>query len=953
MERTKIVDFKEFMTQVLPRPTVAVPKTPKKFLFQIQTKFRDFFPQKKRDHTVRFKEDELAETMVEIINDHHLCGGYVAALARSGFNSTNPKGANVDAMIYPQDWTPADDQPDWTHSRMFINFQRGGSRYDPFENKVDNPWSRTDARPYADARPQLFAQAHNTMLYQHRTAVYALFINGPEFRGMRYDRAGLIVSKATNYVNAPAALLEILATFGHLDDEAQGLDPTATLIDEHSAAFKLMDEYAKDPGSDMEYKERTIIHPHSRPPNDSFPPYSAASSSSTQYDATPLASRPVRCSPRLRAKQANSSGRAAADAACKHDSDLDIEALPEDEDPRVFKYVRERYRKSLQGGWPRYKLRVGKEKRVFLVGMPTFCSDSLFGRCTRGYVALDARSRRFVFLKDSWRPHYENVESEGFYLDLLGRGPHAHEFVPRLLCHGDVDGQTTFSMGYQAATRSRFDPYFKTGDEPQAGVSTSPQPLKTTSHAERRSSAGSKRSRNEYEESEREENASDHGSCPVESEAPAARDYRHYRIVSKDVCLPFDSFTSAEQLVRLLSNCVLGHGYAYEDHGLLHRDISAGNVLILPGLKDAPESLGPGAKMVIWTGVLTDWELAKFVSKHGSSQDVQRPERTGTWQFMSVHHIQHHAKRPVTIADELESFFHVLLFYAVRRLHSSVECIPGFVSEYFDGHDPVGGPRYCSVRKRAAMKTGSILSDRGWLEFYVEGKRAHRRFQTLIDGLLAFFHARYSVLEYDALEGSRASLARFHRSLEADPPQHDIQFRSRGVNPWKDQASSVHSSYLRGLVEETPSEETRALADELKTHGAFYNVFDWVLDHNNRELPAWPRHGDVKARTPASSDPRDMVLALDKMVADASRDTRDEVWKPRASDDDPPPPKRYKTTTGSEPPAVRKPTSVRPATAPHNLEKFALAGRRRRAKLRRARGPSPVASPEPHTTSRS
>ncbi|PIL23578.1 hypothetical protein GSI_14891 [Ganoderma sinense ZZ0214-1] len=41
--------------------------------------------------------------------------------------------------------------------------------------------------------------------------------------------------------------------------------------------------------------------------------------------------------------------------------------------------------------------------RDFLVGHPHFYSDSLFGHCTRGYIALDAARKTLCFLKDSWR----------------------------------------------------------------------------------------------------------------------------------------------------------------------------------------------------------------------------------------------------------------------------------------------------------------------------------------------------------------------------------------------------------------------------------------------------------------------------------------------------------------------------------------------------------------------
>ncbi|EEB92694.1 hypothetical protein MPER_08761 [Moniliophthora perniciosa FA553] len=74
--------------------------------------------------------------------------------------------------------------------------------------------------------------------------------------------------------------------------------------------------------------------------------------------------------------------------------------------------------------------------------------------------------------------------------------------------------------------------------------------------------------------------------------------------------------------------------------GNLHRDISAGNILITDE-----------------AGMLIDWDF----SKHKDVQRRRIPVRTGTWQFMSAHLL---LKEPGTVeherADDLESFFHVL-----------------------------------------------------------------------------------------------------------------------------------------------------------------------------------------------------------------------------------------------------------------------------------------------------
>ncbi|OJT14269.1 hypothetical protein TRAPUB_9181, partial [Trametes pubescens] len=66
------------------------------------------------------------------------------------------------------------------------------------------------------------------------------------------------------------------------------------------------------------------------------------------------------------------------------------------------------------------------------------------------------------------------------------------------------------------------------------------------------------------------------------------------------------------------------HHHVYEDYKLLHRDISAGNVLILPRLVEDPH----GKEVVQWHGLLTDWELAKPYLDDRSEEKARQPERT-------------------------------------------------------------------------------------------------------------------------------------------------------------------------------------------------------------------------------------------------------------------------------------------------------------------------------------
>ena len=71
-----------------------------------------------------------------------------------------------------------------------------------------------------------------------------------------------------------------------------------------------------------------------------------------------------------------------------------------------------------------------------------------------------------------------------------------------------------------------------------------------------------------------------------------------------------------------LTPVLLGHGEAHEQCKLLHRDVSTGNILILPTL----DPLETGGFMVTWSGILSDWELAKKVD--GGDEKARQPHRT-------------------------------------------------------------------------------------------------------------------------------------------------------------------------------------------------------------------------------------------------------------------------------------------------------------------------------------
>ncbi|KAJ8514730.1 hypothetical protein ONZ45_g7752 [Pleurotus djamor] len=113
----------------------------------------------------------------------------------------------------------------------------------------------------------------------------------------------------------------------------------------------------------------------------------------------------------------------------------------------------------------------------------------------------------------------------------------------------------------------------------------------------------------------------------------------HVRIVTEEVGTPLEDFKSSR------------HEQALIKCGLLHRDVSGGNILILANGE----------------GLLNDWDLAISINE---IKNARTAERTGTWPFMSIELLSDSTKLH-TVRDDLESFFWVILFYGLHYLEST------------------------------------------------------------------------------------------------------------------------------------------------------------------------------------------------------------------------------------------------------------------------------------------
>ncbi|KAI0644187.1 hypothetical protein C8Q79DRAFT_1112190 [Trametes meyenii] len=851
-----LVDFEDFKQSVLPSLPSEATTFEKMTIHQKERLFKKFNQDFDKDRLAQVADIEFTQTVVNLINSVGLPNGYKAATCYYHNDKTHSTHSVVDAALYARGQAPKDCAPDWSSCQ-------GSTPSDPFDDCLG--WNAGSMTPsHTEVRSQLIAHAWNIFLYQHRNC----------FRAIRWDRAGVVASRKVNYVEDPESLLGFLWHFVQLDDVTQGIDPTAKLVRKGSKAFDLM-VHLSQPDSDLDLDDwedaevtipevapgPTTTHTCLRRTFATRAPYypGTTTRSTTRLACSNTNAQYSPCSPPLRAIPFRV--LPTNDDLPRHYDDDNIWAddppyPPSPPCPTILLlsavYVHRKFAETIEN-WPYYKLKVGPDDRIFLVGKPIFKSLAMFGRATRGYIALDVLARRFVFLKDSWRPFYVGVKPEGMYLEkFAGDTRFVH---PTVVCHGDVGEQQTFTAAFHAQKKSKSTQVAVDSQRPQqsapAAVLVSDVPV----------TAGTKRVREAEDEVEDELPQGPSGSATKakarikESNGPL-RHHTHYRIVVKEVCLPFDEFKTTEQLIRLMFDCIRAHWFAYSEYKIMHRDVSAGNVLIFPVLTERDDE---GKQYVEWNGFLTDWELAKTVVEDPAQDKARQPERTGTWQFMSAAYIAANWSRPIEVADELKSFFHVTLFYAVRFLRNNLPSVSQFVIEYFDTFQMASdGGLICSRLKRTTLHLGVPEGfSTPTLQFLKRGGQEGNPLNDLIAKLLFLFKGRYEYLEYLARpkkvpKTPSAAPRRNGPSARRNARRHTM------LDSWR--VDNDYSGVDPAPVAEEPSAQALNSQRILEHHGGVMKLFDDALEQAQSE--DWDDTGVVGYDQLVDYDPGIYVVAV-------------------------------------------------------------------------------------------
>ncbi|RDX50666.1 hypothetical protein OH76DRAFT_1402286 [Lentinus brumalis] len=484
--------------------------------------------------------------------------------------------------------------------------------------------------------------------------------------------------------------------------------------------------------------------------------------------------------------------------------------------PITYAYVRKLFRASLEKTWPRYQLEVpdGENVRKFLVGRPYFRAKGMTGRGTRGYVAWDCHAKKFVWLKDAWRAHYALLTKEGDILAQLNAAEVSN--VPTLVCHGDIRGQTTKTPEFWEMMHP-LDPF------PLIPTTS------TSSQGPSSSSAGTKRKWTDPKAevpSSKPKGLNDGGDSDYRQDCPLRR-HIHYRIVVEEVCLTLPLFEDGQQLVSIIYDCALAH-YEATQKGIIHRDVSGGNILILPCIV----TIEDGRRFIQWTGILTDWELAKGLS---DPRKPRQPERTGTWQYMSVA-LLNRPQKAVEIPDDMESLFYVLLYHAVRYLKSNCKSVPEWLEDFFDVFSYVDGGYGCGHMKQNAIETGKLILNKATKTRLMFNSPMDQ----LLGSLLRSFQAYYLVKEYDETQQKAEAKSQLQATSLGASALGASRLRPQPAVPTfevDDQVlAQLDSSPSPEPEESAPTEQQRKLANIVSNPKLFvlslrkYAMMEWAAD---------------------------------------------------------------------------------------------------------------------------
>ncbi|KAH9936638.1 uncharacterized protein B0H18DRAFT_1206888 [Fomitopsis serialis] len=326
-----------------------------------------------------------------------------------------------------------------------------------------------------------------------------------------------------------------------------------------------------------------------------------------------------------------------------------------------------------------------------------------------------------------------------------------------------------------------------------------------------------------------------------------------YRIILLEIGKPLKEYETSRELVRATYCCLTAHQDAWEKAGVLHRDISSGNLLLRCVIRDG--------KVVGWIGILVDWGLCKYKDELGMRSVLKT--RSGTWQFISAVLLAFPGHFAHTVWHDIESFIHVLHWMCLRfhmtDYSTNKKQLHDYVSGVYDAS--YVSPDGTSVGGKAKL----TMMQAGTVPFKLVGGSAGRStpgLHRLLADLAVLYGSHYKSLEpkLPTLHPDVApSVAPSVVSEEVDSELDLIPIPAKGLT----------TSRLQPVVQATPA--ISVLEDHKEIKMAFENVLrpeegPWTADQKigdnfahfetSMDQQSWDSRESVKRSADSSVDDR-------------------------------------------------------------------------------------------------
>ena len=151
---------------------------------------------------------------------------------------------------------------------------------------------------------------------------------------------------------------------------------------------------------------------------------------------------------------------------------------------------------------------------------------------------------------------------------------------------------------------------------------------------------------------------------------------------------------------------------------------------------------------------------------------------------MSINLLEH-LGFPVTVADELEAFLHVLLYNAVRFLIHNCDLVVPFVKGYFDCQDQASGKLFPPRLKRDCIRLYGGPQHCGENLVFRRPSGARHAINSIFQDLFRLIQGRYAVLDYNTkkfkLEKEIEEEVELEKEKEAARPAQQGSPQHRGL----------------------------------------------------------------------------------------------------------------------------------------------------------------------------